>query len=54
MEGEGKAFLKKALPFPLQTSPFPSQRLLTGGEAAQQEFLPGNRLGGRDTQGVLL
>jgi len=33
----GKGVLQKALP--LQTSPFPSQRLSAGGEADQQEFL---------------
>ena len=36
----GKGFLQKALP--LQTSPFPSQRLSAGGEADQHEFLPDN------------
>lgn len=36
----GKGVLQKALP--LQTSPFPSQRLSAGGEADQHEFLPDN------------
>lgn len=36
----GRAFFRK--PFPLQSSPFPSQRLSTGGEADQHEFLPDN------------
>ena len=40
MKDWGKGVLKKALP--LQTSPFPSQRLSAGGEADQQEFLPDN------------
>ena len=40
MKDWGKGVLKKALP--LQTSPFPSQRLSAGGEADQHEFLPDN------------
>ena len=40
MKDWGKGVLKKVLP--LQTSPFPSQRLSAGEEADQQEFLPDN------------
>lgn len=40
MKDWGKGVLKKVLP--LQTSPFPSQRLSAGGEADQHEFLPDN------------
>ena len=39
-EWRGKRFLKKALPPP--NLPFPFQRLSTGGEADQHEFLPDN------------
>ena len=43
MKDWGKGVLKKVLP--LQTSPFPSQRLSAGGEAVRWEFLSGGKAG---------
>ena len=49
MKDWGKGVLKKALP--LQTSPFPSQRLSAGGEAARQESLSDGQRDGAEKGG---